>query len=112
MGVCWDTGHANIQKLNQYQAIKALGKNLVTTHIDDNDTSGDQHLLPFEGNINWKAIITALREINYMGLFNLEVGGAIHKVPFTIREAKLRYALELTKTLVTYPISVVFPKKT
>ncbi|MBC8233283.1 sugar phosphate isomerase/epimerase [bacterium] len=95
LGVCWDTGHGNIQKLDQYRAITTLGKHLVATHIADNDTSKDQHLLPFEGNIDWKAVISGLRDIRYDGLFNLEIGGAVHKVPIGIRESKLRYALEL-----------------
>jgi sugar phosphate isomerase/epimerase len=95
LGVCWDTGHGNIQKLDQYLSIKTLGENLVATHIADNDTSKDQHLLPFGGNIDWKAVMSGLRDIGYEGLFNLEIGGAVHKVPLGIRESKLRYALEL-----------------
>ncbi|MCD6508052.1 sugar phosphate isomerase/epimerase [Candidatus Poribacteria bacterium] len=99
-GICWDTGHANVQKLNQYKAIKALGKHLVATHIDDNNSSSDQHLLPFEGNIDWKGVMRALREVNYDGFFNLEIGGAMHKVPLSVRVEKARYALELTKALI------------
>jgi sugar phosphate isomerase/epimerase len=100
MGICWDTGHANVQKLNQYKAIKALGGYLVATHIDDNDSSSDQHLLPFEGNIDWKEVMRALHEVNYDGFFNLEVGGAMHRVPLSVRVEKARYALELTKSLI------------
>lgn len=95
VGVCWDTGHANLQRLDQYRSIKFLGRLLVATHIADNDGSGDQHLLPYEGNVKWDDVLRALREIGYKGLFNLEVGGAVHKIPLPIRKAKIRYAFEL-----------------
>ncbi len=101
VGICWDTGHANIQRLDQYRAIKTLGNQLVTTHIADNDTTGDQHLLPFAGNVDWDAVTSALREISFTGLFALEVGGAVHGLPLPVREAKIRYARELTEALCT-----------
>lgn len=100
VGICWDTGHANLQKLDQYRAIRALGRHLVATHVDDNDSSSDQHLLPFEGNVDWKEVMRALREVNYKGFFNLEVGGTMHKVPPSVRVEKARYALELAKALI------------
>lgn len=99
VGVCWDTGHANLQGLDQSQAIKALNVHLVATHIADNDTSRDQHLLPFEGNIDWRSIITALKEIRYDGLFNLEIGGAVHRIPLSLRDSCLHYALKLAESL-------------
>ena len=99
VGVCWDTGHANIQRLNQSRAIRALKGHLVATHIADNDTSGDQHLLPFEGNVDWKAVTTTLKEIGYGGLFNLEIGNAVHRIPLRLRGASLQYALKLAEAL-------------
>ncbi len=99
VGVCWDTGHARLQGLDQYRAIKALGKHLVTTHIHDSDGVADRHLLPFDGDIDWQGVMRALREIDYTGYLVLEVGGAVHGLPLAIREAKLRYALELTEAL-------------
>jgi sugar phosphate isomerase/epimerase len=100
VGVCWDTGHAHIAGLDQYRAIKALGPHLRAMHIQDNDGSGDQHRLPYEGTIDWPALLRALREIGYQGAFNLEVGGALHATPLAIRPAKVRYALELAAAMV------------
>ena len=37
VGTCWDTGHANIQRLDQYKSIIALGKTLKAIHIHDNN---------------------------------------------------------------------------
>lgn len=101
VGICWDTCHAYVQKLDQYQAIKALGKYLVHTHINDNLlTSEEQHLTLFEGNVDWKEIIKALREVNYKGLFNIEGGRSISNLPLPFREIKLRYLLELMKAMI------------
>jgi len=100
VGICWDTGHAHVQQLDQMKSITSLGKHIVATHIADNDTTRDQHLLPFEGSIDWQAVVRALKQIGFEGGFNLEVGGAMHRVPIEVREAKLRYALELAKHLI------------
>ena len=99
VGVCWDTGHAHLQRLNQGKAIRALGPHLIATHIDDNDTSRDQHLVPYEGTIDWQDVLAALREINYQSTFNLEIGGGVHRIPIPIRALKVRYAHELTQAM-------------
>ncbi|MCK4591735.1 MAG: sugar phosphate isomerase/epimerase [Candidatus Latescibacteria bacterium] len=101
VGVCWDINHAHVQKLDQYRAIKQLGKHLVHTHINDTTTdSEEQHLLPFEGKVDWKTVIKALKEINYQGLFSLEAGVSVNSLPLPLRDLKLRYALELTEMMI------------
>ena len=97
-GICWDTGHAHLQRLDQRRALRALGKHLVATHIADNDGSGDQHLFPFEGKVDWKGVMEGLKDVGYSGPFNLEVPGET-KVPLPVREAKLRYGLELAEAM-------------
>lgn len=99
VGVCWDTGHAHMVGLDQYEALTALGPHLRATHIQDNDGTADQHRLPYEGSIDWAAVLRALREIGYPGAFNLEIGGAVHATPLPIRPAKVRYALELAAAM-------------
>ncbi len=77
-GVCWDTGHANICKLNQYNEIKKLGERLMGLHVHDNYAvrrvpARDLHQITYWGEVNFDAVITALLEIGYNGYFNLEV---------------------------------------
>ncbi len=77
-GVCWDVGHANICKLNQYEEIKKLGDRLIGLHVHDNYAvrrvlGGDLHQIPYWGEVNFDAVISALLEIGYQGYFNLEV---------------------------------------
>ena len=84
--VCMDTGHTNkATKFNRNpkvpEAIRRLGGAITVLHINDNNTVGDQHLLPFvdksgwqlEGTIDWDETIRALREIGYDGVYNMEL---------------------------------------
>ncbi|MBR5329175.1 MAG: sugar phosphate isomerase/epimerase [Firmicutes bacterium] len=51
LGFCFDTSHANIR--DQFYLIEKYGHLLSALHISDNDGSGDQHRLPFDGNIDF-----------------------------------------------------------
>jgi sugar phosphate isomerase/epimerase len=94
LGICFDSSHANVTKLDMSQAIHECGDRLLATHISDNDGSGDQHKLPFNGNINWESVVSALKDIGYAGLFNLEIPGE-NRVPLPVRDARLKYAKEV-----------------
>lgn len=72
IGICFDTGHANIQELDLSEAIIEAGKSLLAVHLGDNDGKEDQHLLPYGGTIDWKKVMVALREIKYSGSILLE----------------------------------------
>ncbi len=77
-GACWDSGHANMCLLDQYEEIKKLGSRLGGVHLHDNYSgrntlAQDLHQLPFLGNVNFDAILSALLETGYQGTFNFEV---------------------------------------
>lgn len=74
VGVCYDTGHANLTGLEQKDMLHAIGSRLVMLHVHDNNGEKDQHLPPFFGNINWREVMEALADIGYKGDFNYEVG--------------------------------------
>jgi len=94
LGICFDSSHANVTKLDFPKAIHECGNRLMATHISDNDGTGDQHRIPFYGNINWKDIMSGMKGIGYSYLFNLEIPGE-NKVPLAVRDARLRYAMEI-----------------
>jgi len=75
IGICLDTGHGNIQGLDMAEAVRQCGERLIALHIQDSDGTRDQHLAPMRGNIDWEHGIAALREIEFDGLFNLEIPG-------------------------------------
>lgn len=91
-GACWDTGHGHRQGLYQGPSIRMLGKWLKTLHIQDNNGLHDQHLLPYLGTINWKGVISTLREVGYQGDFTYEAHNSVRTLPDGMRDAALNYA--------------------
>lgn len=71
---CLDIGHAEMKgsDTNAVEMILALSKKLCALHIHDNDKLNDSHQIPFSMNIDFKAIVEALKKINYGGYFTLE----------------------------------------
>jgi sugar phosphate isomerase/epimerase len=71
-GICYDTGHGRLQEpkpgldLNSVEAI----------HLNDNDGDADEHLLPFDGSIEWPAFAEALTLSKFAGPLILETDNA------------------------------------
>ncbi len=70
--ICWDTGHANVQGLDQYQSLVELGGRLRGLHIADNYGDMDSHVAPFEGTTNFDAVMQGLIDSGYAGWFTFE----------------------------------------
>ncbi|HHW09109.1 MAG TPA: sugar phosphate isomerase/epimerase [Firmicutes bacterium] len=101
VGICWDTGHAQLSQLNQAVAVKTLGSRLVALHIDDNDGLSDKHWTPLRGSVKWPEFMSALRSIGFTGPFNLEVPGERNVTPLPARPAKARYLYELCRYMLS-----------
>lgn len=71
---CLDIGHAEMKgsETSAVEMIKVLGSRLQALHIHDNDKLHDNHQIPFSMNIDFFAIVKALKEIDYNGYFTLE----------------------------------------
>jgi len=54
-------GHAHIEG-GIAAAFEAMRERLVTTHIHDNHGDEDEHLLPFEGTIDWDATLQMIAD--------------------------------------------------
>ncbi|MGH9680200.1 MAG: sugar phosphate isomerase/epimerase family protein, partial [Candidatus Acidiferrales bacterium] len=57
--LCFDSGHANLDG-DVPTALETARELLVTTHLHDNRGERDDHLLPYEGTIDWGALLPAL----------------------------------------------------
>jgi len=99
LGICFDTSHAHVQALDCGEAIRQFGPLICATHISDNNGSGDRHLTPGGGTIDWPSVVAALRDIGYTGIFNLEIPGEEHPVP-EILEMKVRHARDVAAWLI------------
>lgn len=78
LGICLDTGHCNITSSlynhnGVIDSLKEIRDYLCHLHVHDNFGKNDDHCLPFEGNINWKEFVRVLKEIEYKGVFMLEI---------------------------------------
>ena len=75
---CIDTGHVNkAMRFNDNPTpgdfIRAMGSSVKCLHLNDNNTLKDQHKPPKTGIINWDDVLSALEEIGYDGIYNLEL---------------------------------------
>jgi len=57
--MCFDIGHAHIGD-GVLPSLEPMREFLVTSHIHDNNGMKDEHLLPYEGTIEWKSALPAL----------------------------------------------------
>jgi sugar phosphate isomerase/epimerase len=93
LGICMDVGHAHILG-DTAEAIETTSEYLVTTHIHDNRGRNDDHLVPFQGSIDWAATIMAFEKIGYDGVLMYEVKAAQGTPTVLERAAAARRRLE------------------
>lgn len=74
LGVCLDFGHANGFTKNIYDInYEELTKRLFCVHMHDNFGTGDDHLVPFDGNINFEFVLNKLKKYGFEGHVTLEL---------------------------------------
>jgi sugar phosphate isomerase/epimerase len=70
--ICLDLGHAHLDG-DLVDVIETVSEHIALVHAHDNRGRGDDHLLPFDGSIDWPAALTALQKVGYDGTVILEV---------------------------------------
>ena len=55
---CFDTGHAHVEP-GVAAGFELMRESVVTTHIHDNQGGKDEHLLPYDGSIDWDTTLGA-----------------------------------------------------
>lgn len=71
IGVCLDTGHYHCHFKDQFNW-ELFKDKIWALHTHDNDSSYDQHLLPFDGTIDWKDTFEKIKKSGYDGPITLE----------------------------------------
>ena len=100
VGICLDTGHANMDGVDSAAAIREIGPRLKATHINDNHAGeADEHLFPYFGNVDWSKTVKALNEIGYAQDFSYEAG--FHHIPEGLYPEWLSYTAKLGRYLLS-----------
>jgi sugar phosphate isomerase/epimerase len=97
-GICLDFGHAFLMG-DVPDAIEAVAEHLVTTHVHDNHGRKDDHLVPFDGRIDWDRALFSLMYVGSDATFLMERSNTStpHAVRLMVRAARQRF-----ETLLTY----------
>ena len=74
VGFCWDCGHEGCFTPG-LEFMPLFGNRLICTHIHDNSGifDADQHLIPFDGSLDFHRISRQLREADWQGTLMLEL---------------------------------------
>jgi sugar phosphate isomerase/epimerase len=96
-GICLDFGHAFLMG-DVADAIETVSEHLITTHVHDNHRKRDEHLVPFEGGIDWTAALMSMQKIGYDGTYVMEVAntGSSDDVLERARRARQKFEKLLT----------------
>lgn len=91
IGICWDTGHANLfRDIDQREELILVGKRLKALHLNDNTgIDNDSHILPYTGTVPFDRIIPVLKEIGYGGTLNFELSN--NNVPDLAIDSYFKY---------------------
>lgn len=76
VGFCWDCGHESCFTPGR-RYMPLFGNRLICTHIHDNSGvyNADEHLLPFDGQIDFGYVAQTIKESGYTGSLMLEIKG-------------------------------------
>lgn len=98
-GICLDFGHAFLGG-DLADAIEEVAEHLASTHVHDNRRRTDDHLVPYEGAIDWDAALMSMQKIGYDGIYLLEVANT--GTPAAVLE-NARRARERFERTVSHP---------
>ena len=93
VGICLDFGHAHMEG-DLVDAIETVSEHLITTHVHDNRGRTDDHLVPFDGTIDWPAALTAVQKVGYDGTLLLEIAAPGPAKDTLTRARKARQRME------------------
>lgn len=89
---CLDIGHAEMRghNTNAVEMIHALGGRIGALHLHDNDQWKDSHQIPFSMNIDFEAVVKALKAVGYHGWVTLEAYNYLKDFTAETAEAGIR----------------------
>lgn len=97
-----DIFHANFEELGISDAIREAGPLLKHFHFRDSNS-----LVPGYGTVDWKAVLRALKDINYKGYCTLE-GAPLIPDAETATKDPIDF-LRILEKMVDFQLSEIFP---
>jgi sugar phosphate isomerase/epimerase len=100
VGVCLDTGHANLTG-DMYTVIQKLSGHLRMVHAHDNHGVTDEHLAPGAGFIEWNRVLMELGKAGFHGGIILELSHMkdMQRLLQEARKAKRLYLFSAGQTV-------------
>ena len=91
-GACLDLGHAHLMD-GTVDAVETLSGFVQTTHVHDNHGRLDEHLIPFEGSIDWAGTLLSLQKVGYDEalMFELQSSATPRTVLERAQQARRRF---------------------
>lgn len=72
VGICFDSGHMHCHFKDEYD-FKRFKDKIMCIHIHDNYGEADDHLIPFDGTLDYDFVLNGLHEANYNEYMTLEL---------------------------------------
>ena len=100
MGICLDTGHANVDGLDVAGAIEECGDLLIATHIQETCPGNDIHAMPFsirrvKSSMDWFKIFDTFRKVHYPYPLIGECANTTGELPVALADQYLKAQKEL-----------------
>ena len=92
-GICVDTGHARLLG-DPVDAVESASGHIVSVHVNDTRGSRDDHLVPYDGSIDWARTLLAFQKVGYPGPWTFELAPATAPLPVLARAAEARQRFE------------------
>lgn len=71
LGICYDSGHCHAHFNDEFDFLFFKDR-IFAVHLHDNHKIDDEHLIPFDGTIDWDWTMAGLKEGGYLGPITLE----------------------------------------
>lgn len=95
LGITYDSGHGNINEAKGLDLLEKVKNRIQVLHLNDNDTSGDQHQPPMYGTIDWNRMTKLLAESSYAETDRpLSFELAMRNTPFYTPELEISQPVE------------------
>jgi sugar phosphate isomerase/epimerase len=93
VGICLDCGHARLDG-DVADAIETVSGHLAAVDVHDTRGRTDDHLVPFDGVIDWPSALTTVRKVGYDGALTFELSARGSTKDTLARARDARHRLE------------------